>query len=522
MADPDFVFTDGFDHYWPQVEVAAAVDVSSALAEQYNVVGSLITSTIAPLSGSTGMALYVGGTSASNVCDLYAPLPANYARSIGGITISPLAFGGGRYNGLGFKDGLQDQLYISINSVGQIEVRRGHSSNIIPNGTLLATSVETLLLGSVHYLAWDVTIHGSTGSVKIWLDNVPTSINLTGVNTSASGNNYFNSFAPVLGWGNVAAMAYDHAFCYCYSASGGSEVPPLTSPIIETQFENSDNSVTFTVGAGVLGDVGAPAYVTNSVNAPGANQLVLRKFTPSVGCTLASVGITPKATSAAAKFKAVLYADSAGSPGALTATGTEVVGATSGTSLSLPFASGQALTGGTSYWIGFITDTSLNIQQYDGTTNVGQKKANTYTSGAPNPAGTMTGSQPSWLIWGNLSAVSAKWPQEAVRFASTLSYNYSSTVGNTDLFGFPSLVTPAAAIHCVSLVAAISKSDAGARTINLVTKSGATSDNGSLGTYSPPLSLAYARSNWLNDPNTGSAWLPASVNAALGGYKIAT
>lgn len=522
MADPDFIWTEGWDHYWPAVEDSSGnFDISPILGERYstgNFGGKLRPKP--PLTGTTGCSMEHASPGGGQASRLDAPLPANYARCIGGATFSATPYSGSLLAGWGFFDSAANptnaQIWIGVNSSGNIVVKRGGTS--LGFGTLIATSTEVTTDNSVHYIAWDITFHSSAGIIKIWLDNVLTSINLTGINTSNTGNPYFNAFCPIAVY--QMSMRVDHSYLYCYTASGGSELPILTSPIIETQFENGDSSVTFSVGAGVLGDAGS-AYVTNTSSAPGANRLVLRQFTPPVGGTLSSIGVIPRGTAATAKFKAVLYSDSAGSPNSLVATGTEVVGATSGTTMSLPFASGQALTGGTAYWIGYITDTSINMQQYDTATTLGQSKANTYTSGAPNPAGTMTTGQPTWLIWGNLSSVSAKWPQQAVRYASTLSYNYSSTVGNTDLFSFPALIASASAIHCVSLLAALSKSDAGARTINLVTKSSTTSDNGTLGTYSPPLSLQYTQSNWLNDPNTGSAWLPASVNAATGGYKIA-
>jgi hypothetical protein len=162
------------------------------------------------------------------------------------------------------------------------------------------------------------------------------------------------------------------------------------------------------------------------------------------------------------------------------------------------------------------------IRQRDTTTNLGQKKANTYASGAPNPAGAMTAAQPSWLIWGNLTAVTtANYLQTSGPSASALRYNFDSTVGHVDRVSFPAMVASASIIHCVSVVAALAKSDGGARTIDLLTKSGATENNGTAGIITPALSITYSTSNWTKDPNTGAAWLTADLNAGLGGYDIA-
>ncbi len=113
---------------------------------------------------------------------------------------------------------------------------------------------------------------------------------------------------------------------------------------------------------------------------------------------------SPGATSETAKFKAVAYADSTGAPGSLLSSGTEVVGCTSGSTLTGALVTPQSLTAGTPCWIGFITDTSVILQQADSGTS-GYKASNTYASGAPGTAPAMTGGQASWLLYGNVSGI---------------------------------------------------------------------------------------------------------------------
>jgi hypothetical protein len=90
----------------------------------------------------------------------------------------------------------------------------------------------------------------------------------------------------------------------------------------------------------------------------------------------------------------VIYADSSGSPGALLATGTEVIyrGSVNGSGwLDLPFGSPVALTPGT-YWLGFITGTETEGMGYvyDKATGSRAYNVNTYASGPTNPFGTAT------------------------------------------------------------------------------------------------------------------------------------
>jgi hypothetical protein len=92
--------------------------------------------------------------------------------------------------------------------------------------------------------------------------------------------------------------------------------------------------------------------------------------------------------------KAVIYADSGGSPGALVATGNEVTyaGNVNGSGwFGLPFASPVSLTAGT-YWLGFITGgTTEGIgYAYDSVAGSRAYNANSYASGPTNPFGSST------------------------------------------------------------------------------------------------------------------------------------
>jgi hypothetical protein len=94
------------------------------------------------------------------------------------------------------------------------------------------------------------------------------------------------------------------------------------------------------------------------------------------------------------RLKAVIYADSEGSPGALVASGTEVTyaGSTNGSGwFVLPLSSPVKLTAG-NYWIGFITGTTTEGMgyRYDSVANSRAYNANSYASGPTNPFGAAT------------------------------------------------------------------------------------------------------------------------------------
>jgi subtilisin family serine protease/fibronectin type 3 domain-containing protein len=93
-------------------------------------------------------------------------------------------------------------------------------------------------------------------------------------------------------------------------------------------------------------------------------------------------------------LKAVIYADSAGSPGALLATGAEVTytGSKDGSGwFSLPLATPVKLNAG-SYWLGFITGATTKGMgyRYDSVANSRAYNEDPYTAGPTNPFGTST------------------------------------------------------------------------------------------------------------------------------------
>jgi hypothetical protein len=101
---------------------------------------------------------------------------------------------------------------------------------------------------------------------------------------------------------------------------------------------------------------------------------------------------------------------------------------------------------------------------------------------------------------------------------SDTDYVFDSVVGHEDLYAMADLpVTPAAVIGVVSKVF-IKKSDAGARSGMLRTRSGATDANGA----DTVLSSTYTYLSRVDtvDPATGVAWTPAGVNALQIGQKV--
>lgn len=522
MAD---IFTDGFDKYGP-VGVYGTALAASMTASEWNTAtvtnnappssssGGAI-GIVAPLAGSgLGYALqFAGGGNGSQQASATKTLPGNYATLIGGVRFSCSLVANPAQ--IQFADGSTAQVTITINaSTGTISLHEGAYT-----GTVLATSTASVAANAIHYLEWEITF-GTSASYQIWLDGTSI-ISGTGV-TRQSSDNYANTFTigipSLTNTTSGTTLNVDDLYLFDNTTSVNN-APLLTNPTIESQFPVSDSAVAFTPGAGVLG---AAYYTTTATNAPGANELFLRRFIAPTSCTLNSVSCLPQATSSTANFKAVCYADSSGAVGSLLSSGTQVTGCTAGTVLTGALTTPETLTGGTAYWIGFITDTSVVLQEVDATTP-GSKLANTYTTGAPSTPTGFTSGQPSWLIYGNLTGMANNYAEEDVNPGlGNLSYVSSSTAGTTDLYGFPNLSSTPAAIYTVCVKALVMKTDAGTRTVSLQMKSSSATSAGSNAGQIPLTTYGYVDSFFDVDPNTSAAWTAAGLNAATSGLEVAS
>jgi len=221
----------------------------------------------------------------------------------------------------------------------------------------------------------------------------------------------------------------------------------------------------------------------------------------------------------------VLYADSSGAPGALLNTGTEVVGVAAAVPTVLPFAAPSSLVGGTSYWIGLICDTGLTYQVADvAATNLTRNKNNTYTSGPPSPAGAGFSTLNTLYLWGNATGSVVNSPSVNLNppLGTAASQIHANTVGQEDLYTFDPLTTNPSTIFGMSVKGFVSKSDAGARTVSLNSKSGASDTTGSAPSQSLATTSQWQGSYFDVDPATGLPWTLSGANAAKGGVSVAS
>ena len=529
MSD-DIIDIEGFEKYGPAAYSSlAAFDAdatnrnllapgSSALllrGQGFNqewlslvsITGNPSASLITGLQGF-GRALAYTGNSGNGVAAT-RNLPGNYARLMLGFALATkLNFAAG----ISFFDGSTIQCSLWVDFNGRLNVNRGD----VGGGNILWTSAGVILSLSRNYIEIDITIHNSAGAFRVWLNGAELT-SQSSLNTRAGSNSYANA----IGVRALDTAAYDDM--YWADNTGGTRAPFGDRTVYGLPV-TADSAADFSPALSVIGRY---AQLTANTSAPGANQLALIPVTPAENLTLNNIGVLPQASSGTVKFKGVVYADSAGVPGALLSSGTEVVGCTANTPLALPLSSAQSLTGGTQYWIGLITDTSIALQQTDAVTNLGAKKSNTYSGGAPNPAGSMTAGQGTWSFWGSCTGAADNYHNvngvpAPILANLPLAYNESATPTDSDLYSFASLPITPDEINIVKLSVLAERSDTGARTMDIVCKSGGDIDNGDNAGITPATSMNWYSSRYTEDPATNAAWTPSGVNSMTGGPAVAT
>lgn len=502
MTTP-ILFADGFDQYGP----TGSVDFSST-----NTAGIWTTVTggslVAPITLATGSAMRVGGggslvsstfTAVSRIAGSIR-LRTNTAATTAAVTV---------------RNGATAAFTIDVSEANGIRLRTGGTGgSVISTGGSYVSSTAVVV-------SFDITI-GASASYSVSMDG---SVWLTGTGNTGNGQASVNTVV-------ISSASSDSDFddlVLFDPAQAGYDSGCLTNNVVvETQFPNGDSQTQFTNdGDLVIADGVAQTGIvrlTGTTNAPGAGQLYVLKIVPNISRTINSVSMIPSATSAGAKFKAVIYSDSSGAPNALLSDGNEVVGAVSGTTLTSSLVTPQSLTAGTAYWIGFYTDTSVTVRKYDNTTALGQKKANTYGSGAPATLSGMTTGQATWLIWGNCTGSAVNWVAISRNPPPGIATDqvHSSTVSQEDLFTFPALSLTADAIYTGVVLGFVSKSDAGARTVSFNMKSSSSDSTGSSSSQALLTTKRWQVSFYENDPATSAAWLQSAADSAVSGYSVAS
>lgn len=538
MASPDNEFYEGFDKYgtaqYGTFSSFSTVDPLSdflSVSEWPSTLGQfgLNETTIRCIPAKVGKGLALSfftpgfnSWSETSFSGLGRPLPTDYRRSIGGITLSRPVSTTGVYAAIFFGAGSTPQISIRVNpTTGRVEAWRGF------NTLLLGTSSASLAPGVERCIEWDITFHNSTGIVKVWIDGV-IQINLSSQNTSPVSGNIYNTFA--LGFSGFATvfprpdanLTYDHLYLWSYLAAGGPDNPVLTNPLIDTSFVISDHSTTFTRDRSEVGYVDKDTDNDRWANL-GGNQLYLQRVVADQSGTLDSITLGTRNNNTFMRVRAVLYADSSGTPGSLISASTTDAGGIPVDGrffLDCPFSSPPSIVEGTAYWIGFIlngTGIGVAVGVLTGVNSVA--RGITFPT-APNPAGSVSTVQ-NFRVWGNVTGSNRSFTQlNQPRSLGNIRFNSSDVVGNADVFNAEPLSSGSPTVYGVAVKAVLSKSDGGARTADINIIAGSTTSPGSNPAVAPSGTPTTYATYFPTNPDTGLDWTAAQVSASRVGVEV--
>ena len=515
-------FLEGFDDYGPAGQYSPSLTTLLGKGGWSFASGGNV-NLAASLNGVAGTSLSFTGDLLEAVDILVKPLNTNLSTIIFGVRFSMTQNGAttGVSQGITFYDGTTPQCTINVvPTSGQLQVVSGDGAN--GSLTVLGTSSTGTTFGVAYYLEGVITFAGSgAGTFALYLNG--TSI-LSGTGTTIqSGNAWTNTIGLMTqvksGTANYNnAISFDDMYVFDTTTAHNAAVLN-TNPIVYTQLPSADSSIQFTNNGNVVGK----STSTNNTNfSQAANRLYLAAIKPVVNCTINDIVLFPETSSAGGNFKGVIYADSAGAPGTLLSSGTQVTGTTAATNLLLPLVTPQSLVANTQYWIGFINDTTTNFLEAN-TLLQGYQATNTYTSGAPGTAPAMTSGLGSLIMYGACSGASTNWESVSLNPPiGDLSSVITTTTTNQDLYQFPNLPGTTSQIHTVGVSVYGRLATAGADTINCNISSSGTISAGNNAGQVPSVNYGWLESYNDTDPHTGSSWTPAAVNASTAGPELVT
>lgn len=159
-------------------------------------------------------------------------------------------------------------------------------------------------------------------------------------------------------------------------------------------------------GGGDSAQLGFPTSARTDGGAPGANTIYLVPVTPAGAMTLNDVSAVAAVAGQTGSFMAVVYSDNNGSPHELLNAGAPVqVTTVAGEALSSAFVNPTGLLMNVQYWVGFASDTALDIVVADSGTK-GVVSNNTYSNGMPQTLTNLTVGIIDLQVWGDLSTSS--------------------------------------------------------------------------------------------------------------------
>ena len=401
-------------------------------------------------------------------------------------------------------DGTTGQCCIVFRGDGAILLTSG-----TPGGTTLATYTSAFPVSNTWYaFEFEIVINNTTGSFAVRKNgNTSNDFSATSLNTRPGSNSYANKLQV----GQNAAVA-GQQFDDLFWRSDASSVAWMGDIRCYTRMPASDQSVQFSRAPTTVGQT----FTSSATSNISVGVARYTPFTPAYDGTVGSVILT-LAAGYTGNMKCSMFASSGTAPTTVLGSATAISNPVSGSN-TFTFGTPVAVADGVQYWVGFDSDTNVTNGWQNTTGTPGATSTTSYAL-FPVASPVVTTGQTMSLCTINITVTSnCSVVNEAQQDAAT-SYVYSSTPGQSDLYGISSIAsTPVSTIAVTTRSYAI-KSDAGTRTMNTALKSGATTVN------SPTFVLTTSNWTWIwrtdiTDPATGSPWTAVAVNTAQIGVTV--
>jgi hypothetical protein len=154
----------------------------------------------------------------------------------------------------------------------------------------------------------------------------------------------------------------------------------------------------------------------------------------------------------------------------------------------------------------------IAINDTNGSINNGQIYDGRVVLLLPNGAGSTTGQTRGGTDSG------ANWSQVDELPPSLTDYVYSATAGTRDTYTLENLPAGTWAVNCCQVLAYAQNNDAGAGSLGLTVKSGATTNEATA--QALVVGAQYYRQLYETDPDTSAAWTTSAVNALEAGTTV--
>lgn len=421
---------------------------------------------------------------------------------------------------IGLLDGTSHQCSILLDANnGNISFYSGNQ------GTLLGTYAAGTASGAWFGIEIEAVIHNTAGSFKLRLNgNTTEDYTLTNVNTRAgTTNNYANKLQIGIPAGTTGASGYHIDDILWFTTSGAAPNTWVGDIRCETKIPVSTVAGSNLSGSPAPPMTVAPPGTTTTTNWSAPRLLTSDLITLTAGGTLSSVSIICGNTAYTGKYKLAVYDGTAGTPGALLAQTAEQTNIAASTTVSVALISPLSVTVGQKIFTAVILDTAISVMGVivSGTNGYTVQNSTAYSAGFPSNLGNPALGN---TVPGNLGAVfsvvdNSTYVSQITEDAD-LSFAYSATAGQNDLYNISALSSTPASIIGVQTRLLSRKSDTATRQARIQVKSGTTTSNGS--NFTMGTSYTYTNKLDVVDPATSAAWAASAVNnLQVGAYVVA-